>query len=779
MVKLSIIILASIVCVFNTAMVNAQLVVNEVVSTNASGLADEDGDYPDWIEIYNTTSSPVDLFNYQLSDNGGSDLWTFPTVVLAPKSFLVVFASDKNRKNTNELHTDFKIKSEGESVSLYTANGVLMSIAPAMSLQAGQSLGCITDGDPTYVIFDTPTPSQPNTESAYLAISKVSGFYADSLVLNLVNGTPCDTIRYTLDGKKPTAQSLQYEDKIVISESTAGLGGLSSVPTTPLTGPSILNFFIWKAPQKVSKINTLSYAAVCDDTLASLVYRHTYIDQNIADLHSFPIVSLVLDSGSLFDRDTGIYVPGASLDAIGWNGGFPRGNYTNRGRGWERDVHASYFSTDDKLEWATRAGIRLRGGGSTSFAQKSFTLYFRSEYGTSAIDYPFFEETNLDEYKRLAFRNSGNDFVQTHFRDAMLQSLLSDFDIEKQQSSPCVVYINGENWGIHNIREKQDDHFLHELTGIDREKFNIIEGCITIDEGDNASFIALLDYVKANDLSTDVAYDYVGTQIDISNVIDYFIAQIYFANYDWPYSNMKLWKPEVPGGKWRYILYDLDFSTNSDNLSGYWINSMEHVMDTVSWPRSECSSRVFRKLLTNEEFQERFLQRFSFHLSNSFQTKRVVDRINEFEQRYRPEMDEHIARWNYPENIAAWEQQVETIRAFAINRPCQMQNDLINFFGLERLDFQCLDGSNSNYTENDIILSPNPVVSNVLWVTNLAHKLGVGSYNVFDSHGRIVESGELTDYSLQVDISALANGVYSIQVARGDRLDAAKFVIMR
>jgi hypothetical protein len=760
---------------------NGQVHVNEFVASNANGIQDADGNHPDWIELYNSSNIAVDLKDYSIADANEEDAkWFFPAITIAPKSFLLVFASGLDRQNVNELHTDFKISKSGEDLFLYNAQGNVISTVISTSLDEDQSYGSIPDGSSAYVYFSEPTPGATNSGSRSINASKQSSYYTNGFDLKLSSANPCIEIKYTLDGEEPTKSSFLYSGPIPISNLQDDSGRLSNIPTTPLTGPSILNFFKWKKPERVSRVNTVNYAGYCNDTLVTPVYHKTYVNMDIGDLHQFPIVSIVTDSVNLFDYDTGIYVPGSYLDNSGWSGGFPPGNYSLRGNAWERNIHVSYFSEDKKLEWATNAGMRMRGGGSVSFAQKSFTLYFRDEYGRSAIEYPFFNGFNFKEYKRLAFRNSGNDFVQTHFRDAMLQSLLTDFDVELQQTKPSVVYIDGEYWGIHNIREKHDKHFFHELTGIGKDSFDILNTCGVIDEGDNTDFMALQDYLITNTLHGDAKYNYVASLVDVDNVIDYFIAQIYTANYDWPYSNMKLWKSKRPGSKWRYIIYDLDFTFNQDNSSGFWVNSLEHTLDTsATWGRQECSNRIFRRLLDNENFRDKFIARFAHHLNNAFSTRNVNAAIADFEARFRPEMDEHIARWGYPSDIEGWQGNVNALRSFAKERPCVMLEDLLEYFELSTMDFQCVDSLDSPFDIEDIIVAPNPVNSNYLVVKNINQDLIKGDYEIIDVTGQILLQGQLGVYPLKIDVACLTNGIYWIRVLRNDSYASSKFVLMR
>ena len=213
-----------------------------------------------------------------------------------------------------------------------------------------------------------------------------------------------------------------------------------------------------------------------------------------------PIISLVTDSLNLFDYDTGIYIPGKSFDEEGFSW-WSNGNYHNRGELWERDVHITFIKDSGQIGFETNAGIRMRGYGSTCFPQKSFNIYFRNEYGINKTSYPIFNNTEVEYHKRFILRNSGNDVIYSHFKDAMLHEVMSTMDLEKQDFQPSIIFINGEYWGIYNLREKYDRHYFKYKYNIPEDSINLLGVCGMIEEGDNSDYMNLYNFVEQNDLS--------------------------------------------------------------------------------------------------------------------------------------------------------------------------------------------------------------------------------------------------------------------------------------
>ncbi len=252
--------------------------------------------------------------------------------------------------------------------------------------------------------------------------------------------------------------------------------------------------------------------------------------------------------------------------------------------------------------------------------QKSVRIFARKEYGDEFINYKIFPEKEIRKFSSLVLRNGGYpEFRSTMFRDGFMQTLISEeMDLETQAYRPCIVYVNGEYWGIFNIREKQNEEYLKENNGIDPNNLDILENNMNVVEGDKSHYEHMLDFIRSNDLSIQSNYDSLKQWMDIDNYLNYQIAQIYFANNDWPANNIKYWRPKTDDGKWRWMLFDVDggFGLNAN----YDFNSIEYATaeDSKLWNNSPWSTFLFRNLLKNNEFADEFFTKicsiFKFYI---------------------------------------------------------------------------------------------------------------------------------------------------------------------
>lgn len=669
--------------------ISAQLYINELMSSNGNTIQDEDGDCPDWVEIYNAGDEPVNLLGYGLSDRPNNPFkWRFPEWTIAPEEYLIVFASDKNRTTGPYLHTSWAIRAEGEEVVIAAPDGTILDRSDALPIPRDVSYGRKPDGGPDWFFFNEPTPGAPNTTEGYQdkldkpLFSHAAGFYTDEFEISLSHPDSAVTIRYTTDGSLPGPQSDVYSGPIPVTTRVGEPNTISIIPTNPAEAP---DEWRWRPPVgEVQKATIIRAIAEKNGKQPSNVATQTFfVHPAGADRYSLPVWSICTDPSNLFDFDLGIYVPGkVYAENPDWTTTWSTGNYQMRGDDWERPISIEFFENDGELALSMDGGVRIHGGGTRALPQKSLRLYARADYGTSWMEYPFFESQSITQYKRLILRNSGNDWLMTLFRDAMIQSLVESEDLDTQAYRPSIVFINGEYWGIHNIRERQDKYYLATHHGVDPDAIDLLEGNAEVSEGSADSFLALRGFITAQDLRIQDNYQQVVDQIDIDSFITYNLVQLFAGNVDWPANNVAYWRPQTPEGKWRWLLYDLDYSFGYANADTDLSLAINTAVGSTRYPNQDWATVLLRFLLQNREFRNRFLARAGDLTSWHFVTQRVIERIDAMQAVLAPEIPEHQARWQFPAETFPWDFRVTLLRRFAKSRPASFRQQFVEFFGL-------------------------------------------------------------------------------------------------
>ncbi len=531
--------------------------------------------------------------------------------------------------------------------------------------------------------------------------SITGGFYRENVHLELFSENRHAVIYYTLDGSMPDPtnnreSTLLYVEPIVIKDRSVEANRLSMIPTNY---PNERN--IWQPPLENTYKGTVVRAiALSGSSEKSKVITHTYfIDSETSSRYTMPVISIATEEANLFSEDKGIYIPGKLYNPDSTNP-MLTGNYFGRGSDWEVPANMTFYEPDGTEGFSLEIGIRIHGGSSRVEPQKSLRIYARNNED-NYIHYQLFDDTELDQFVRLILRNSGNEWGHTMFLDPMAQSLMKDMLPDIQYSRPAVVFINGEYWGIHNIRERYDDWYIFTNYGVERDEVVILSGNAELQEGlpgDEKHYLDMISYVQNNDMGDPTHYDYIKTLMDIENYLDYQIAQIYVANIDWPQGNIDYWRkrtnqyePNAPyghDGRWRWLIYDLDCSF------GFWgthydTNSLEMASDpnynhNTRWGGDwQWSTVLFSSLLENPEFKEAFITRFSDHLNTTFLEENVLKTIDLFEELYQPEMPEHLLRWAKPTSMEEWHDNIETFREFASKRPESVREHMIEKFDLQ------------------------------------------------------------------------------------------------
>ena len=330
-----------------------------------------------------------------------------------------------------------------------------------------------------YLFFNSLSASSQSKVTFY----PDPGFYTSNVTLEL-SAAVGEQIYYTLDGGIPDLNSSLYLAPILVSDRS------DDEPQLAYISDISHNYSPWVPPSGPVQLITVIRARSFKDGEWGETFTASYIvTEEGPQRYNVPLVSLVTQKEHLFDYESGIYVLGkiyddykrsnpGSADALN-----TPANYTQRGDKWERTAHIELFESNGERPLAMNIGIRMHGGGSRAFQQKTFRLYSRSEYGTSRFRYQLFPNKDLDNYNRLILRNSGQDWMKTSLRDGFMQTLVRHLPFETLAYKPAVLFLNGEFWGIANIRERYDKFYLSTNFDVDEDNIDYLTGNASVEEG--------------------------------------------------------------------------------------------------------------------------------------------------------------------------------------------------------------------------------------------------------------------------------------------------------
>ena len=440
---------------------------------------------------------------------------------------------------------------------------------------------------------------------------------------------------------------------------------------------------VTKESQLLSAIQVDSSMTIrCADfseKIANTEIIRTYILEKNPDIAA---VFLTTDPNALFDPDTGIYMEGPNAEAKEPHYG---ANY------WldkEIPVFVELVEPDNNNPaFAKHAGLKIFGNWSRMHAKKSVAITFRDIYGDKRLYYPLFPDfPELKVFKSFVLRNFGNNFGNDYIRDRLASSLSEGLGVDYQRGRYAIVYYNGKYFGLHDLRERANEYYFETHYGISHNNINLLKANNSISAGKADDYIALMNWLNAHSLNIDSNYAYIASKIDIDNFINYMHMEIYANNRDWPGNNLKKWNSDILHTRWKWFLYDMDFSfgntTNEPKL--YEKNIFEYISSESgkSWINAPIHTLLFRSLLNNQTFKNTFINRMAILLQTNFKKDSIFSSINTMMNEINNEIPRDQKRWNL--NELHMEQQLQTIQDFAQNRPVEITNELYNFFNLNK-----------------------------------------------------------------------------------------------
>ncbi len=544
----------------------AQVGISEFMASNGNTLADEDGEFSDWIELENLGPSQVNLEGWHLTDNPADlAMWRLPAVVVQPAGRLIVFASRKDRRDpAKTLHTNFSLDSDGEYLALVERDGrtIATQFSPGFPRQLRDvSYGRLKRPDESFEVgyLTPPTPRAVNA-GGFLSVVKDTkfshgrGFYDTAFELGIWTETPEAVIRYTLNGTLPSLTN-----------------GITYLNPIPIARTTVVRAAAFKDGHRASNIDTETYLFTSDVIRQSadgrapagwpsswgrnvvdygmdpdIVNNPKYRDSITQDLKTIPSFSVVLNLDDLFHSSRGIYA-----------------NPGEDGRNWERACSLELIHPDGRKGFQVNAGIRIRGGfsRSTGNPKHAFRFFFREEYGDPTLRYDLFGGKGAAAFNAIDLRTFQNyswsfqgDSRGVFIRDQFSRDTQLAMGSQGERGDYYHLYINGQYWGLFNTCERPEASFGETYFGGLSENYDVIKveaGPYTINatDGNLSAWTRLWNQANPG-LGSNEAYFRIqgrnpdGTRnpalenlVDVPNLIDYMLVILYGGNLDAPISN--------------------------------------------------------------------------------------------------------------------------------------------------------------------------------------------------------------------------------------------------
>ena len=611
-----------------------QVVINEYSAANLYGYVDNYYMEEDWIELYNTSESDIDISGYYLSDKADEPTkWVIPGgTVISANGYLTFWCSGRDENSGNNFHTNFKLKqtkNNPEHVVFSDPYGNFINDIEMQKTQLDHSIGRSPNGSEVWNIFTSPTKGGENDGNSYSAYAEApemsleAGFYNGSQTLELSTNESNSSIRYTTNGNVPFFASTLYSGSLSISNT-----------------------------QVVKAVVIANDPAI----LPSFITFNTYF---IDESHSLPVLSTSANQLTTLLNGNQSLKPHGTIE---------------------------YFDVDGERKDFGYGEYNKHGQDSWAFPQRSFDYIARDEMGYhDAIHEKLLSLTDRDEFQRIIIRASGDDNYpgidsSAHMRDIFIQKLANKnkLNVDMRRGERCVVYANGQFWGIYSIREKvSDSDYTNFYYGQDKYNTQYLMnwGWTWAQYGGNQAFTdwnEIHSYALSHNLAIQANYEHVADEIDVTSLVDYILINSFVVCTDWINWNTSWWRginPEGTHKKWGYVLWDEDATFN--HYINYTNVPNEEPDAEPCYPEGiymdpEQHIDLLNKLLENDEFTQYYIARYMDLLNTAFLEDDMIDLLESIENSIAPEMPQHINRWGG--NIMEWQGNVQKIKNFIRDR---------------------------------------------------------------------------------------------------------------
>ncbi len=589
--------------------------ISEVMASNDSSAVAGSADFTDWVEIYNSSTSVVDLSGFGLSDNiGRARKWQFPQgTYIGPGEYKIIRCDGDLTKNTAaEPHTSFRlVRAGGETLCLSDPTGRILDKMVLPLIPTNVSYGRTT-GLAGFFYYDAPTPYSANlggflgyAQQPELTAAPGMHYSAVSVGFTIPEGT---TVYYTTDGSIPTRESGRaYNGEIIEINHTTVLRARAFSSNTMV---------------QPSEITTGTY------------FINAY--------HELPVFSVTIDPDELWNPETGILTVGDNVikDKLPFKNTVYR--EVKEGENGNREGYVEFYENGEQV-LSQGVTMGLIGQYSLDMPQKSMKFRAKSLYGEKTFAASLFPDRPYTEYKSFVLRTSGNDCAWTRLLDGFQSRLLDAYgtSIIHQAWKPVAVYLNGVYWGHYNLRERVDRFFVAQHEGLpleEAENMDILEADGKVHYGSNKEYNAMLKKIKAGDpANNEEDLKYLEDNIDIENHIEYMALEMFVGNSD--IGNTRFYRLHQEGSKWKWIWYDADYGLYSSDF-----NSPRSYTKDSGMGQMNIDNTIFKKVLSVPKYKDMFLRKLG-EIFQTFTTEYMMGYLDQCISEISPELNMHFARW--------------------------------------------------------------------------------------------------------------------------------------
>ena len=579
---------------------------------------------------------------------------TFATETQGSESTTIKVTSYIARKRGHEPHTTFKAEDQGGVLYMVSETGILDSVRYS-AVPTGASWSRDAAGNWG---FASPSP-YGNTVGEVFAVQAQSnavnvppsGFYSSAITVSFPAGTRCEQ-----GGAEPTANSPTVEQTLTINATAVLRCRTYAVGSYP--SEEIIRTYVFESQPSIAAL------------------------------------FVTTDPLSMFSPDTGLYMTGNGASMMDPKKG--ANFWSNR----ELPVYVELFEPGSPKTpaFGVMGDYKISGQYSRAKEKKSFSVTLREEYGDKRLKYPLFPDyPELKKFKAFSLRNFGNNSGDDYVRDRIGTSMTEGLGVDYQRGRYVVVYYNGKYYGVHDLRERNNEYYYETKYGLDASDIDLIDANNDASAGSATDYKAMIEWLQSNELTSDANYQKIADQIDVDNYMNYMQAEMFVNNGDWPHNNMKKWRIASQKSKWKWFLYDVDFGfgagyntqnsnvfsyvTNANGTNGMGMGMMPGMggQQQTSGSISEHTILMIR-LLQNEGFKNAFINRFCVLLSMNFSADRLVKRIDELQSQVQAEVARDAEFWNY--DAASMSSNLEKIKSFAQTRQQTIMSEMQQYFSL-------------------------------------------------------------------------------------------------